>query len=292
MSKPRGSEFKEVRHRAWRDFDEVRRAATNAIAGLGFGLDLARLDAQTREEAGDDRRFSEVFRSITAATDFDFRPEPAKQELSTAEASLAQMTVPFSVSIYNEYLIDVVCLFERWHPSGFTQEPRTMSLGDLSSRLADSYGVSLTGYQGELLALLAYLRNRIVHYGGRASAQLAGRRRALSPEAERAWERVAGRPMPVPVVGQAFVLGRRDAAAALATVDHAASQLNSVMRNQFSASFWADVAVEDYVQQFPRPWHFGDTARREKAIRGYVSRDYAGLGITADEVADAVARAS
>ena len=292
MDRPRGSDFREVRHRPWRDFDSVRRAATNAVAGLGFGVALARKDAADRSSRGDNKRFSEAFPGVPAAGEFDFGPNRAHVELTAAEATLAQMTIPFAMSLYNEYLVETVMLFERWKATGLTRAPESLTLGELGTHLQDAHGVALTGHQGELLELLAHSRNRVIHYGGRAGSHLLQLRRGLSGEAESAWERVAQRPFPDPVVGEPLVLNRRDAAAALAVVDHAASELNFTMRETFSVRFWADVAVEDYIEQFPRPWHSDDRAQREKAIGGYVARDYATVGISELDIAESVARYS
>ena len=98
----RGSDFKEVRHRAWRDFDQLRTRATDAVMGLGFGVELAALDVKTRVDAGDDQPLGEAYPTMLAAADFNFRPARATVELETAESTLAQMTVPFAVTIYNE----------------------------------------------------------------------------------------------------------------------------------------------------------------------------------------------
>lgn len=229
---------------------------------------------------------------MVAAADFTFRPARAIVELETAESTLAQMTVPFAVTIYNEYLIEVVGLYERLAPSGLQRVPDTMMLGELVQHLNTAHGVSIGGRQGELLGLLSHLRNRIVHYGGRAGAHLIEMVAGLSTDARGAWIRVAGHPFPTPAVGEVVRLSRRDAAAALATVDHAASELNLRMQVDFPLLFWADLVVEDYQDQFPQAWHSDDVLRRKRALRGYAKRDYDAVPLAADDIEEAVERAS
>jgi hypothetical protein len=110
VSNVRGSDFKEVRHRAWRDFATLRRQTADAIAGLGFGLELAASDVAARVAVGETTPLGTALPHIAAAADFSFRPGRAAEQLASAEQALAQMTVPFAVAIYNEYLVETVAL--------------------------------------------------------------------------------------------------------------------------------------------------------------------------------------
>jgi hypothetical protein len=284
--RPRGAQFPEVRHRGWRDFEAVRRQATNAIAGLGFGLDLVRREAAARVAAGTDQTLGEALGAeVPSALEFSFRPRDTAVELQRAERALADMAVPFAVAVYNEYLVDVVRLFDEF---ARTPGPNSTQLGDLHAHIATTHGVAISGRQRELFDLLAHLRNRIIHAGGRAGQHLVDLAKALSPGAQDAWTRVAGRPFPTPVPGKPLELDRGDAKAALATADHYASEMNRAMQAAFSQPFWADLVVDDYRTRHPLAWRH--PLKRLDSICGYAAREYGVLGLSRQDVSDALTR--
>jgi hypothetical protein len=288
---PKGKDWREIRHRGWRDFDSVRRRATNAVTGLALGLDLLRLEAETRAREGDFRPTGEVLGDkLPAAKAFSFSPADTFPELAVAEEALAQMAVPLAVSLYNEYVVDVVELYDGFRRSAPPKAPSSMTLDQLHEYLTDQHGVARVGRQHALLDLLVAVRNSIIHRGGRVSHRVVECCEALPPEALEAWERVASQPFPTVAPGEPLVMGRGEAIASLATADHAASELNREMQRDFTNAFWADLAVAEYRALFPDQWRH-PLARLNNVV-GFVQHEYASAAqLAREDLAEAVDRA-
>jgi hypothetical protein len=181
MTRPRPPAL--VRHRGFRDFEELSVAANDAALGLLVGARLAGKTLRERLPDEAQRRLGELYSSdqLEDVERFDFRVGAAVRKLEASERELALMAVPFAVSLYNEYLVIAVELLEL---HGTARPPRAaeqMMLETLMQHLAAKCGVAPAGPQAELLDLVVKARNRVIHWGARPGQGLIDDWARVSP---------------------------------------------------------------------------------------------------------------
>ncbi len=273
-----------VRFAAYRQYDAVRTEASNAMMALLAGAQLASHMLQLTE--GSERLLPEVFPRVPHIGRFNLTSEAARRILDAADTHLGAMSVPYALSIHEDYLKTCLGLLERGKrlPAGtaektkFYQQHRQVSWGTGGAFSAESL------MQLETLRLM---RNCTIHEGGRASQALVTQLRGWSAGAESGWVRLAKRSPRYLRVGAPVSFGHAELILTLAVTKGLAREANELLQPALPRSLWADLVVEDLISGDPHVVRAPDTLRR---ARGLARHHYAPLHLGDLEIAEGLAR--
>jgi len=109
-------------------------------------------------------------------------------------------------------------------------------------------------------------------------------------EAREEWLRIAGRPI-TDLLGDTsrpMDLGLGELFGTLAVTHRLAHRVNAGLAERVDDEVWADLVVVDYRELWPK--RYRDHARRAQRIHGFARHNYAPLGLTPDQIEEALKR--
>lgn len=276
--------MKIVRFRAYRQYEATRIEASNAMMALLAGAQLASHLLQLTE--GSDRLLPEVFPRVAHIGRFNLTSEAAREILTAADSHLGAMSVPYALSIHEDFLKTCLSLLERAHrcPAGAADKARLFTGHDLiegATRGAFTVGSLLQ------LHTLRSMRNCQIHDGGRANQAVLDSIGPWTEGTEAGWVRLAKRSPRGLGLGDRVEFGQAELILTLAVTKTLAREANQLLQPALPRELWADILVEDLISEDLRTRRAPDRLRR---ARGLARFHYDPLRLTENEVAAAFAR--
>ena len=234
---------------------------------------------------GSDRLLPEVFPRVEHIGRFNLTSEVARQILKDADAHLGAMSVPYALSLHEDYL--KTCL-------GFLETAGKCSAGTHKIRLADQHaeieratGGTFSAESLVQITTLRRMRNCTIHRGGRANDILVNDVACWPATVETAWVKVTRRSPRGLACGDRIVLGQGELVLALAVTKRLAREANRMLQQALPRPQWADVLVDDLLEMDPNVLRAPDRQRR---VEGLARFHYAPLALTGIELQAALAR--
>ncbi|MEU0790334.1 hypothetical protein ABZ342_09705 [Amycolatopsis sp. NPDC005961] len=259
---------------AFRHHEEARQEANNAMMALLVG---AQVSAQFLElSRGSSKLLSEIFPGISHIKRLDLRPEAAQSILRGAEQHLGAMAVPQALAIHEGFILDCLDLLGVQAVKAFKMH------AELATRASSAFDADLLSR----FHVLREMRNAIIHRSGTADHRLIAAIGDLTPAGDSEWKKHAGR-SPVGIRGGdrvTFMLG--ELVLTLATTKALAREANRMLIKAIPSASWAEVIVDDHLQQTTKKL---DPRQRRRAILGLRRFSYAVTSVSDAELEVAAA---
>lgn len=221
---------------------------------------------------------SEIFPTIAHIKRFDLRPDDAQPILRGAEQHLGAMAVPQALAIHEGFILDCLELLEVPSVKAYAMHNKlaTRANGSFDPELLNRFHV------------LREMRNSVIHRSGAADQRLVNAISELTPAGEAEWRKHAERSPRGIQVGDRVTLMLGELVLALATTKALAREANRLLITAVSPHTWAEVIIDDHLQQTPGP--LNPSARR-RAVLGLRRFHYSAVAVgEADLEAAAAAR--
>jgi hypothetical protein len=275
-----------VRFAEYRQYEQVRVEASNAIMGLLAGAQMAAHMLQLTE--GSDRLLPEIFPQIPHIGRFSLKPEAALRILAAGDTHLGAMAVAYALAIHEDYLKTCLTLLQR-DGKKLKKPADNLKLYEQHGEIEQATGQSFNAASLEQLHVLRVMRNCTIHSGGRADQSLVNRLATWPPDAESGWVKLAGRSPRALDLRDPVTFGSSEALMALAVTKVLAREATGFLAPALPRDLWADLLVEDLVTDAPNALRAPDAIRRAK---GLARCHYGPLKLTEGEISAAVARHS
>lgn len=273
-----------VRFPGYRDWEDRRVEASNAIMGLLAGAQLAAHLLKLTE--GSSHLLPEVFPQVDHIGRFNLTTEEASAILASADTHLGAMSVPYALALHEDYLKTCLALL---HRAGLCSQGTVANtkLAAQHTKIADLTGGAFNADRLAQLDTLRLMRNCMIHEGGRANAALVSKVGAWSAATEALWIKVAPSLRGISV-GSPIAFGHQQLILALAVTKSLSREANVLLQPVVPRDLWADVVVEDVVARqggtLPPP------QQRMRKVRGVARFDYAPLRLSDAELQAALGR--
>lgn len=273
---------------AYRNYHEARVAVSDAQMALLIG---ARLGQHVLRGTRADPRshLPALFNEVTGIERVNRTVADSERLLQASEHHLASMGIPYVLGVQSAFLSDCIDMLREdgkdkesdhwavpWRP-----DPRGVPLSDGHEYIAERCGADLPTDLLETMQLARRIRNRILHFAGRAGSRLPGEYRTLSRPTRERWESFTGRPLQVDRRGT-LELSEGELIAVLATTRHLAAVINDLLAETISRPHWARLAVQDY--RANQPQRFGEKAQRTRRLMSHARVFYGPLALTPEEL--------
>lgn len=275
-----------VRFGAYRQYEQTRTEASNAVMGLLAGAQMAAHMLQLTD--GSERLLPEIFPRVAHIRRFNLKSAAAQDILTAAETHLGAMAVPYALAIHEDYLKTCLTLLVR-AGMNLTQSPDKLKLANQHEAIEQVTGKSFTPSSLQQVHTLRHMRNCTIHSGGRVSDRLLHCLDAWRTDTEPGWVRLTGRSPRGLQRDDIVEFGHGEVLIALAATKTLAREANRFLQHTLPRSLWADLVVEDLLEQNPLALRGPDALRR---ARGYARHHYKPLALTEAEIAAALARAA
>lgn len=267
---------------AYRNFKKSRIESNDAMIALLIGSRLAGKYLQTKK--GRNARLPEIYEDIAGIKKLDIRVSAALKVLKNAEKHHAHMALPYTLSIYADFL---VFLAKMLNENGF--KPKTIEipfdLSKLSIEVAHEYiseccNQKFDPYYLETFHLTRRIRNRIIHYGGDAGSNLEYH--IMSLKAKELWERYSRRPLTEAVIENEIRLRDSEVIASLAICNHLSREAVSMVVGTIKdKQYWTKIVVEDFMTAYPESYNQKD--KLLGSLLGYTQKMYKPLELTEED---------
>jgi hypothetical protein len=210
------------------------------------------------------------------------------EKLQEAESFWAAMAIPFAVAVLNEYLVEVLSMFQAVGVAEAAGAPDELMLGAVREALESSKkgcGLEPDTKAAKTLDFVQRLRNDIIHSGGYISEKQVERWNDMDAVHHEAWEKAAGR-APKLVVGHRADLGAGEVRACLSATHGYAKSINGQAGKKLPKSVWGEIAAKDWQASYPHLW--ADVANRPRRAVRYATARYADIGLTEVDLAPAL----
>ena len=278
-----------VRFPAYRRYSEARVEVSDSMMALLIGARLGEHALKT-SPASSDARLPDLFGQIPGISRVNRTAADAAALLAGGELHLTYMAIPYALSVHASFVIAAARMVRQagLDSDGHShQVPRQPHLESLPLDVAHEYVAERCNWKldTDLLAifhLARRIRNRIIHFGGDAGANLVRDYRAMPAGSRASWENLAKRSLPAAIYNGRMQLAEPELVAVLATGRHLAHEVNDMIAHRLPREFWARVAVNDY--RLAHPQHFGERATRLRRVKGHADSFYSVLRLTDDEL--------
>lgn len=247
----------QVNFPVYRDYIDSCVNGNNAMMALLTGshiatktLDMTRGSALT---------LSEMYPQVPHIQRFNFKNDVAVMQMSSIEAHLATVAIPYALAIHEAFVGTARKMLESNNVAiplnGQKWNAETMH-GIIFS--ATNYVTSTTTL--EIYDLLRRARNDLIHNGGRVSDYLKLRLNSLSSPAVSEWFRITGKYPTEMAKTDRLQLGAEEIFITFATIRNLGRSINDALVGRLPDSYWASVAVIDFIDsrtelpQNRRPW--------------------------------------
>lgn len=282
MGKPAVVHFAE-----YRAYESARVQVNDACAALHLASRMA--IRQLEPLASSEQRLTELL-DVQEATYLDLTPAESIERLREAERHFAYMTIPYVVTVYEEFAKRLLLL--RASHDGADQaaaeEIRKLPLSVINDELKTRLDLSLDPVCLELFELTRMMRNRIIHYLGTTGSNLRRDWNALSPAARTQWEKWTLRPAVFGRADSSLDLGVGEVVAVLAMCKRLAREACSQFVDCLPREAWADIVVSEVADAAAIRW--GQRATRLRRVRGHALNHYSVLALTESELQAAIDR--
>lgn len=273
-----------VRFAAYREYEQSRTDASNAMMALLAGAQLASHLLQLTE--GLDRLLPEVYPRVPHIGRFNLTSDAARRILDAADTHLGAMSVPYALAIHEDFLKTCLALLEQAAlclPGTSDKLP----LAQQHAAIESATGGVLNADSLAQLDTLRRMRNCTIHSGGRANASLLHKISNWTASTEAGWVRLARRNPRGLRVGDVVVFGHGELILALAVTKLLGREANQLLQPALPRAQWADMVVDDLLASDPRALASPDASRR---VRGLARYHYQPLALTDAELQSAMTR--
>jgi hypothetical protein len=281
-----------LRFPAYRRYREARITSNDAMVALVIASRLGQHVLRT-SAADPDALLPVLFRKLPGVERLNVTAERAAELLESSEQLLAQMAIPYVLSVHEAYLGDAIEMIKddgkdpkaRAWTVAWAAGAEAIPLADKHAYIAERTGVAMPERELELFELFRLIRNRSIHYAGRAGSRVPTVYRHMSQDAKQRWVRVAGRALNVEPETDLISLGDGDLKLVLATAFSLGVAVNESLAVALSREYWASLVVADF--------HAGHQSRRNdpqlaRRVVGFARREYGRLALSEDEIRKAV----
>lgn len=257
-----------IRYLAYRRFDAARIEANNAMVGMLIGT---RLSAHLLEShAGASVLLPQIYPQVKGVDLLNRTVADAQAQIASSEAHLATMAIPFLQSVFEDLVTETARLCGM---RGHTPLPaeRGQGLEGTLRFLERCSNAEFSEVHRALFTFLRHIRNRIIHEGSRASADLDAEWAGLPVAAQARWITVAGRPYHAGGVAGRLLIEAPELTAALAITKQMAVEVCGHLKRVLLDRDWAELVADDYsvsIQALTRR----STLVRE--LRSFARREY------------------
>lgn len=274
-----------VRFPGYREWEAKRVEASNAMMGLLAGAQLAAHLLKLTE--GSERLLPEVFPRVAHIGRFNLTTEEASEILASADVHLGAMSVPYGLSLHEDYLKTCLYLLARAGLCPPSVAGNT-KLAHQHGKIADLTGGTFDADHLAELDSLRLMRNCMIHDGSRASQALVTQVANWTAGTEALWKNVAPSLRGI-AVGDVVAFGHPELILTLAVTKFLSREANVLLQTALPRELWADVVIEDLAARNgdalpPAP-------ERLRKARGIARFDYGPLKLSDDELRDALSRA-
>lgn len=259
---------------AFRHHEDARKEANNGMMALLVG---AQVSAQFLElSRGSSKLLSEIFPAISHIKRLDLKPDDAQPILRGAEEHLGAMAVPQALAIHEGFILDCLELLGASSAKAF----------EMHNKLATYTGGSFDAGSLSQFHVLREMRNSIIHRSGIADQRLVDKIGELTPTSDGDWRKHAGRSPRGVRIGDRITLMLGELVLALATTKALAREANRMLITAVPFAKWAEVIVDDHLQQTPGQL---DRHQRRRAILGLRRFHYSAVTVGESELEVAAA---
>lgn len=274
-----------MRFGAYRRYEEPRVLVSNAVMALLAGAQMAAHMLQLTH--GSDRLLPEIFPKVEHIDRINLTSDAARGILVGADTHLGAMAVPYVLALHEDYLRTCLELFGRGGAS-LSQRADRFRLVEQHEEIERVTNSPFTVSSLQQLHTLRLMRNCTIHSGGRASQPLIRQVSGWSTDAETGWVKLTRRSPRGLAVGDTVEFSHGEILIALAVTKTLAREANQLLQPTVPTAVWADLLVEDLIEQMPTVLRSPDVVRR---ARGLARHDYQPLGLTDADIMAALGRA-
>jgi len=275
---------REVKFARYRRYEEARVDANNSMIALLAGSRLAAHSLQLHE--GSPHQLPGLFPTVRDIDRFNLLPGRATELLLGADAHLAAVAIPYALAVYEAFVIDAVDLLEADGKSVDRSRGST-NAGRMHQTFFQAVGSSESNDTIALFHVLRCMRNAQIHHAGTVTPELVSVMSGLTESQKHRWEKLIMAPIGEVRLGEQIKFTLGHLIASFAVTKEAARVLNEVMAESLSRAFWADQAVEDYIQGAKKP---RNSSGWKRGLIGSAAFYYRPLQLQEDELEKAARR--
>jgi hypothetical protein len=271
-----------VRFPAYRQYEELRVDASNALMGLLAGAQLSNHLLQLNR--GSDQLLPDVYPNVPHIRRFNLTADAASDILGEADVHLGAMSIAYALALHEDHMKTSLLLLA---DAGVISRRRAREAHAAGQHalLEETCGRSLDPLPLEQLDVLRRMRNAVIHDGGRVGSGLVTSIGRLTPAAHIAWMKIAKVDPRDLSTGDRLRLGHGEMLLALAVTKNIEREVNRLLQIGLPRSFWIRLAVDDAVTSMPGVLRGNAASRR---IHGFTRHHYGPLAIDRQEVDDAL----
>lgn len=280
---------KTVRFPEYRQYEQIRTRANNAVMGLLAGAGMASHLLQLTE--GSDRLLSEIFPNVPHIKRLDMKSVSARAILTSGDVHLGAMTVPYVLGIHEDFIKTCLGMLQQ---AGYTlskQDVKYIKAWTQHEEIERVTGGNFSAVELQQFHALRLMRNCSIHAGGLVDSELVNYLATWDAASEAGWIARVGRSPRTAKLGDKVEFGHGEIVAALACTKALAREANVLLQSALTRDAWADLVVEDAAGELPGVLK-EPAPQRQKRIKGFARFHYLPLSLTETEIADAITRAS
>ncbi|MGY1942667.1 hypothetical protein [Nocardia asiatica] len=272
-----------VRFRAFREYEERKAEANNAMMALLAGAQLSAHLLRLTE--GSDRLLPEVFPAVDHIQRFNLKSDDARLILLGADAHLGKMAVPYVLSLHEDYMRTCIeMLAQNNLCSKVLAKGNLVSLHpDFERTTGHTFDTDMMSY----MTVLRLMRNAVIHNGSTVTQVLHDELAKWTASQEQGWFDLAKRNPRALRIGDRIDFGHGEMIAALAITKRLDREANLGLRAALPRTCWAALVVDEIVADQPKVLHDIKVALRKS--RGVARHHYGVIGLTDAELSSEIA---
>ncbi|MET9203499.1 hypothetical protein [Gordonia sp. NPDC003585] len=268
-----------MRFKIHRQYEARKDAANNAVMGLLAGAQLSAHFLQPT--LGSERMLPEIFPNVEHIKRFNLRSESAAEILSAADAHLGMMSVPYVLSLHEDYLRTCAKML---HKAGRCSATKAKAnLNELHQNIADASGAAYTIDMIAYIDALRWMRNDVIHNGGIVRQQLIDAVRGWTQPLTDGWVALARRDPTALSVGDRIEFGHGEMVAVLAVTKRLDRETNVMLQAALPRTTWVSMVVDEADELVPGGCGKDPILGLRKA-KGVARHHYASVGLTEAEI--------
>lgn len=270
-----------VRFAAYRQYEESRVEASNALMALLAGAQLANHLLKLNE--GSDRLLPEVYPNVPHIGRVNLKADTAAEILRSADTHLGAMSVPYALAIHEDYMR--ACLDLLVKASLLTSTKAKANSAEQHATMESATGGTFDPVSLSQLTTLRHMRNARIHNGSRASRPLIEQLSTWPTGAEAGWVKVTSRSPRFLAEGDVVEFGHGEMLLALAVTTRLDRQANEILQTSLPRPMWLNMVVDDLLDANPSALTRSDALRK---ARGIARHHYEALKLTDAEIETAI----
>jgi len=216
---------------AYSKFTDARIKANDAMIALLIGSRLSSITIHGLDLSEGEllkAYFNEI--NLQGHERFNLTSSEALRVLSDAENHLAYMAIPYTLSIYERFVRDVIKILKASECDSIKlmrdDEIRDLKLDKMHAIIFTELKIRFDPIDDGLFNVIRQIRNRIMHSGGTSGSHVISEYKNMKKEYKAEWERLAGRPLTSALKDGRFVFNDGELFATLAICQRLVNQIN------------------------------------------------------------------